>query len=189
LEIKKLTAEEISAVYGVYMREDFPANELKPLELFLSTVSAGIAGGYGYFDGGALRAYAFFAWAEDSRLALLDYLAVTRGERGRGVGGEFLTKLAGDIPFDGMLIEIEDPLRAENAAEREKREKRARFYMRNGAVRTGLRTRMLDVRYEVLRLGRGGEYGLAACESELRGIYRRMVAPELYSKYLSIPDE
>ena len=189
MEIKKLTAEDISAVYNVYMKKDFPPSELKPLAIFLETMKENIAGGVGYYDGDKLTAYAFFAWEEGGRFVLLDYLAVKREERGRGIGGDFLKKLAREMPFEGMLIEIEDPMLAKNAEQLKERARRADFYLACGAERTGLRTKLLDVNYEVLYLGmpRGDLRGI--CASELRKIYMRMVGPELYARYCTIPDE
>ena len=189
MEIKKLTAEDISAVYDVYMKKDFPPNELKPLSIFLETMEENIAGGFGYYDGDKLTAYAFFAWAEGGRFVLLDYLAVKREERGRGIGGDFLGRLAREMPFEGMLIEIEDPMFAKDAEQLKERRRRAEFYLACGAESTGLRTKLLDVNYEVLYLGmaRAGLRGV--CASELRKIYMRMVGPELYAKYCTIPDE
>ncbi|MEA4814163.1 MAG: hypothetical protein VB112_04595 [Oscillospiraceae bacterium] len=188
MEIKKLTAEDLSAVYNVYMKKDFPPSELKPLAIFLETMEQNIAGGFGYYDGDKLKAYAFFAWTEGGRLVLLDYLAVKREERGRGIGGDFLRRLAREMPFEGMLIEIEDPMLAKNADQLKERRRRADFYLACCAEHTGLRTKLLDVNYEVLYLGMERTDLREVCGSELRKIYMRMVGPELYAKYCTIPD-
>lgn len=189
MDIKKLTAEDISAVYDIYMKKDFPPGELKPLAIFLETMEENIAGGFGYYDGDELKAYAFFAWAEGGRFVLLDYLAVKREDRGRGIGGDFLRRLAREMSFEGMLIEIEDPMLAKNAEQLKERLRRTDFYLACGAERTGLRTKLLDVNYEVLYLGAARADLCRVCASELGKIYMRMVGPELYEKYCTIPDE
>ena len=153
MEIRKLTAEEFSAVYAIYMQKDFPRDELKPLPMFSRLMADGECEALGYFDGGAIAAYAVLIWTEDGRTALLDHFAVAGERRGGGVGSGFIRAIAADRRFGAILLEVEDPLCADSATEREARQRRVDFYLKNGAAETGIRTKVMGVGYELLALG------------------------------------
>jgi GNAT superfamily N-acetyltransferase len=104
---------------------------------------------------------------EGTSFVLLDYLAVRKDMRGRGLGTIFLKNALelNDTPEKHLLMEVEDPTVGDD---REQRKKRISFYRRSGA-----RT-MSGVRYLLPPLGSGPTkmVRLAIC-SIYKGLYGR----------------
>ena len=79
-----LTPGELTDVYLQEMRRDFPAGELKPLSMILTSEAEGLAHTWGVFDGETLAAYLLMVRPEGSAISQLDYFAVVPGlPRGR----------------------------------------------------------------------------------------------------------
>ena len=66
-----LTAEELTNVYLNEMRRDFPAGELKPLSMILTSEAEGTAHTWGVFDGDTLTAYLLMVRPEGCRVSQL----------------------------------------------------------------------------------------------------------------------
>ncbi|MFP7707190.1 GNAT family N-acetyltransferase [Trueperella sp. LYQ141] len=76
------------------------------------------------------------------------FLAMTPASRGQGYGTRALEMLAAEFPQRALLLEIEAVLsEARNADQRQRRE---RFYLRNGFSYTGLSTDEPDGRFDFL---------------------------------------
>ncbi len=71
-----LTGPELTEVYLNEMRRDFPAGELKPLSMILTSEAEGTAHTWGVFDGDTLAAYLLMVRPEGCRVSQLDYFAV-----------------------------------------------------------------------------------------------------------------
>lgn len=159
MELRELSAETLTEVYYQYMKTDFPADELKPLERILYTIETGICCAYGIYEQNVeqekLRGYAIFIVPGGCRYGLLDYLAVRREYRGTGVGHVFF-ELVGDVlaarypALEGFFIESENIEFAADEGERKTREKRISFYRQNGCVMTTLGSRLFGVEYSIL---------------------------------------
>lgn len=68
-------------------------------------------------------------------VALLDYLAVAEARRGQGIGSALLEALRARLDRPGavgIILEVEPPHTAQDAAERRRRERRIAFYQRHG---------------------------------------------------------
>ena len=66
-----LTGPELTAVYLNEMRRDFPAGELKPLSMILTSEADGTAHTWGVFDGDTLAAYLLMVRPEGCRVSQL----------------------------------------------------------------------------------------------------------------------
>ena len=71
-----LTPGELTDVYLQEMRRDFPAGELKPLSMILTSEAEGLAHTWGVFDGETLAAYLLMVRPDGSAISQLDYFAV-----------------------------------------------------------------------------------------------------------------
>ena len=154
---KALTPEEIMAVYDVWGPEHFPDSELKPLSSVKMLLERGQYSGYGLYDGsaaaeGGLLGYALLMHDKDREKMLLDYYAFMEEYRCRGLGSVFLHEIQKQKDFPGCFIECEAPETADCAEQRELRERRIRFYERNGAVLTQVRAQLFGVTYRMLVL-------------------------------------
>ena len=93
--LKELSREEMRRLYDERMQEDFPPAELKPWKRIEEMLSGGIYFAYGFCEEERITAYAFFVVQGAS--VLLDYYAVSREARGRGIGSRFLRLLKEEL--------------------------------------------------------------------------------------------
>lgn len=185
-EVRPLTRGEVRALYAERMVDDFPPDELKPLAMIERALDRGEYACYGALDGGGILAYAYFVML--GRHALFDYLAVRRDVRDRGVGGRFLKALEAG-PLRGMecvLLEVDDPDRADSDAARETCERRLRFYLRNGLRETGVTARVYGVDYRVLALPVGEMPPPDKARAVYAEIYRAVLPARIYEKMVRI---
>ncbi|WP_343210334.1 GNAT family N-acetyltransferase [Anaerolentibacter hominis] len=187
MDIKKLDRTFVSDIYHTHMQEAFPQAELKPLKTILMLMELNLYEGYGLFEEGRLLAYALLVRSRTSSCTLLDYYAVCREYRDRGLGSTFLQKLR-DAYQDtqGILIETEDIDRAENEEEKNIRTRRVQFYERNGAVRTGIKACVFTVDYRVFYLPVAGKPDDEMLFREFEDIYHTLVPEKYYESNVFI---
>ena len=205
IAIAKLTKEEIIAIYSTHSVRHFPADERKPVSSIERMASEGIYTGYGLYSskypdeagkqmasselGRNLLGYAFFTVLPEQQTCLLDYFAVMENYRSHGIGSLFLQHMkSSPAPYNGFLIESEDPDYAKGEAELSIRRKRLDFYEKNGALPTGIKATVFGVPYCLLFFPLQGA-NLPDKETlcqHFSNIYRRMVAPCHYETNVHI---
>ncbi len=156
------------------MPEDFPAAELKPLPLLRRLYGEGRNRSFVRLGpDGALTAYAVFELPARGAVWLLDYLAVRKTARGAGIGSRFLRELRPSLAgAEAVVLEIERVDRARDESERAVRERRKRFYLRNGLCETGVFTRADGgIEYELLSLPLTSAPRGAGAETAIRCLY------------------
>ncbi|WP_130838415.1 GNAT family N-acetyltransferase [Lachnoclostridium sp. Marseille-P6806] len=181
--------EEVREVYRRCMTADFPDNERKPLGRIETALREGRYLCYGCFWKDELCGYAFFAYlpGKQGREYLLDYLAVLKNKRGKGVGSNFLRALERSLPDAACVIgEVENPDYAGSKAERERRERRIRFYRRSGIEDTGVTVRLFGVEYRVLEQPVRARHEAAEIREIYDRLYRSILPAELYSSKVLI---
>ena len=193
--IRALSRTEAHRVYRAHLKDDFPDDERKPWFVIDQAWQAGKYLAYGLFrdrDGQEeLLAYAFFCMEPERQAALLDYYAVIPEERDHGYGGHFLRELRKALVperYALLLIEAENPAFAQDEADRTERERRVAFYLRSGAVDTGLRYWLYGVHYIIFALAEDGEASTlrARAEDESLWLYRHMLGEERFAKWFAI---
>lgn len=182
LSLRVMDEAQITALYEQQMRQDFPPSELKYLSSILSMVRLGVYDVLGaYDDQGGFAAYALVYRPREGRIALIDYLAVKRGMRGRGIGSALLSCLckyyAGAV--DALMIECERPKSAPDEAEARRR---IRFYTCSGAVLTSVRIWLFGVEYSILVLPCAQKIEERDWAQEMLSLYRQMLPSELYER-------
>ncbi len=203
--IKKLTWNEIMQIYHKNMQVDFPAEEIKPLELLTKLYNNGNCNAYGMYDydsctdnnindnfneenASRLVAYGIFEKPDCGDVWLLDYLAVDNSARGNGYGSRFLKEIAGVLENTGeissVVAEIERIDRAADDSELDIRTRRKRFYMRNGLSETGVYTKADGgIDYEIICLPvKHKVYGSEASLA-MKNIYETLFEPGMYEIY------
>lgn len=189
--VKELTDSEVTYIYNTYMKQDFPANELKPLSHILKSMEEGYGFSLGLYEEERLAGYAVFILCEETKCALLDYFAILSDRRGEGLGHRafllFDTYFRENLPLvEGLYIESERIAAAENERQRLTRERRIAFYQSCGCEMTDLRAVLFGVDYSVLykRLLSEGE----ASRKALDALYRRMFKPEHYERCVRLTE-
>lgn len=183
--IKKLENAKITSIYDTYMKLDFPAAELKPLNHILKGLEEGYGFSLGLYEDERLAGYAVFILCKETKCALLDYFAILSDRRGEGLGHRafllFNTYFKENLPLvEGLYIESERVAAAENEEQRLTRERRIAFYESCGCEMTDLRAVLFGVDYSVL-YKRMNPAGMAS-RASLDTLYRRMFKPEHYER-------
>ena len=186
LEIKELTIEQIREIYAERIPKDFAPDEIKPLSRIEDALSKGHYACYGAFDGNLITSYAFFVINGDD--ALLDYLAVREDLRGSGTGSEFLQGIRAGLlrRFERVLLESENPDYAETDDDRKTRERRLRFYRKNGLMETGVLSTVWNVPYRVLQFPDGKSLSADETREVYRGLYKVLLPEELCKKMVCV---
>lgn len=153
--LKELSVKEFTIIYETYMTDDFPSDELKPLERMVYTMETGLSSAFGLYENDKLRAYAVFIVPEGQPYGLLDYLAVVKQYRGTGIGHHFFALIEDSLKakypwLEGFFIESENIDFAVNDRESEIRRRRIAFYENNGCRITKLGSRLFGVTYSIL---------------------------------------
>ena len=132
-------------IFHLYRRV-FPRNERKPFSIILSMHRRGKTDVWYLRSGGRFAGFA--TTINDDDLILLDYLAVTKKMRGRGMGGFFLRQMQKYYAGKGIFVEIESEY--ESVPNRAERIRRKRFYTENGMRPSCVMARVFGVHMELL---------------------------------------
>ncbi len=174
-----LNQEEIINIYNKYMVDDFPPDELKPLNSILLMLKTGIYACYGFYEGETLLAYAYLTVLDD--LVLVDYLAVNKDFRESGIGTKFLLELKTILKDKTIIIECENPDFATDDKDKTTKLRRIEFYKRSGFALSGIASRLFDVEYVILSYPKCDN--AAFC---LEKLYTKMLGEKVCSKKLII---
>lgn len=199
MELIELDDMQISEIYNKHMKTDFPKSELKPLKLLLDCRKKGLYKCFGLFDAGELKAYAYLANYKEEDVILLDYLAVISDIRGKGYGSIMLTELKNyyknNTKVKAVIIEAESIRSAKDDEQIKLREKRIRFYKRNGLIEQKLLPVVFGTEFTILVLDiqdmvddmRKSENKYEKYITEgYKNIYRAILSEEKYEKNIII---
>lgn len=145
ITITRTKRREIPRMLLLY-RNAFPRSERKPFSRITSMAKAGRADLWTIRMDGRFAGLA--ATVNGPDIVLLDYFAVKRSLRGRGVGSAALLQLEQAYADRGFFVEIESTL--EEADNREQREKRKEFYVNCGLVPMNTEADVFGIRMELL---------------------------------------
>lgn len=179
-----LTPGELADVYLQEMRRDFPAGELKPLSMILTSEAEGLAHTWGVFDGETLAAYLLMVRPEGSAISQLDYFAVVPAYRAGGLGAKLLAALPEyEAGAQAIIIEAEMPEKAEDEA---MAVRRLGFYARCGARDTGYYEHLFDAWFRILVLPCPGAPELSDKDAldALVSCYKRTISESQWRKYV-----
>ena len=126
-------------------RAAFPRSERKPFGRILSLMKDGKSDVWCYELDGHFAGFATTINAED--LCLIDYLAVHKQQRGKGVGSAMLYLLKAH-DSQGLFVEIESMYEA--GEDQQERIRRKHFYTANGFVPMNVMADVFGVKMELL---------------------------------------
>lgn len=187
-EIKAASLEDAPMIYEQFIEPYFPEAEKKPLKAILRMMGTGLYSIIGAYQDDVPKAAAFVTTYPGGQVYLLDYLAVDKSCRSGGIGGLLLRECTNQLDGKPLLIETEALDYAKTAEEVEERTKRNRFYERNGASYTGVKSCVWSVTYDNWQIGAKKPLTEKQTIEELRNIYQFMFNdPVIYKEKIQIP--
>lgn len=184
IRVKKLTVKQVIGTYRLYLTKDFPREERRPLHIMLWGMVTGHYECLGAFYEGRMLGYAFLV--KHNSDYLLDYLAVNRKMRDKGIGTFFLKRIMEYYKdADSVICEVEDPDTAKDEAERVTRERRIDFYLRSGCIDTTVRTRTFGVDFIILRVA-GRQQDAKTVKELYKTHYGLYLSERMYRKNIHI---
>lgn len=136
---------EIPRIFALYQTA-FPPGERKPFGTILRMARQGRADLWTIREGGRFAGFA--ATVNGPELVLLDYFAVRKALRGRGIGSDALALIQGRYPDRGFFLEIEST--REDAQNLRQRQKRKEFYVNCGMLPMDTEADVFGIRMELL---------------------------------------
>ncbi len=185
MELRELDINEITDIYNNLLVNDFPKNEVKPLNRIISMNERKINTCYGLYENNEFVGYAFFVKINKSYL--LDYFAIAKEQRGKGIGTKALAliKESFEGKVDVILIESENPEYAKNMEEFKVQSNRINFYLKSGCNMTKIKANTFLSEYNILTICDKVEN-----EKELKeryyNIYWTMVDEDTLKKFVKI---
>ena len=186
MRLKKLSADELTALYQTELVSAFPPSELKPLKSMLNLMEGDRYEALGMYDETGMHGYAL-TWLEPGiPFALLDYFGTLEGQRGSGLGTKMLDLLAEHYRnYRGIFGEAEGVF-SPDPEEAKLQQRRLDFYYRNGFRYGGYDCALFGVHY--LTLIRGDEDVSA---EELLDAHQRIycsgIPAPAYERFIQIP--
>lgn len=132
-------------LYLLYL-EAFPPSERKPFGIIRRMYRQGRADVWCVMENG--RFLGFASTVNSGDLILLDYFAVRKSCRGRGIGSRAIARLLEIYHDRGFFVEIEST--KEDCPDKALREKRRQFYLSAGLNMLGVEALVFGVRMELL---------------------------------------
>ncbi len=186
--IRELNLTEIAAIFKEHMLKDFPADEIKPLDVIELAYREGKYSADGAFDeNGELMAYAF--WVRVGQKLLLDYYAVVSTMRSSGIGTAVLERLLPAADAEMLLIEIEDPDADVTDAEKQIRNRRRAFYERVGCINTNTKGQAFGVDFWLLEYTRKEAHSKQEIIDGYKELYKAILPPTVFENEIFAWDD
>lgn len=151
LELRDMSPDEMRAAYLGHMVNVFPPCELKPCDSIYSEMLDNRFLACGLYAGEELIAYVFTSCMPGRAQLFGQYVVVKEPYRCMGVGAELMSRvMARYSGYRCFMADVEDPDFATDETDLGQRERRMRFYIRNGFRRTRVKAHVYGVDYEVI---------------------------------------
>ncbi len=180
LEIRFFSPEELVQIYHERMVEDFPADEIKKLDMMQDLIRKRLYEPYGVYEKGELVAYALFSKDGFGReIYLLDFFSVKKELRGKGYGSKLITYFLDHYKeANALLVEVENPFLESSSSEQKIKLDRMNFYLHRGWIDTKQDVRNFDVDYRILRAPIGKRSGPEEVREDYASIYKSFISKE-----------
>jgi len=188
--IRPLAIPEVRQVYNEYLTADFSADERRPLVMIERAMDKKLYTCWAAFEEDRIQAYAFLevlpAKEGGGPRYLFDYFAVVKEFRGSGVGSRFMRRLLRESLKDAScaLVEIDNPAYALDEAEREIRERRRSFYIKNGLIDTGVDVCTFGVEFRLMEAVGEAVDREQVCRN-YSDLYRVFLPPRVFDRVIA----
>ena len=184
LNWRELGADERADWFETRLCRDFPADEVKPLDLLEKLCEQGRYHCYLFYEQPEVPVgYAYLMTID--RFTLLDYLAVEPSMRGGGYGSQILPILEEMLPEGNtLLIEAENPACAVSLEDRSVRLARVRFYKKAGMRLTEVLEKAFGVDFRILT--GGAQVSDREIADGLSAVYAAMLPETVFRQQFSV---
>lgn len=134
MELRQIEFGVVKKIYQQHLCNDFVPAEQKPLIVIQILMKMGLYRCFGLYEQEELKGYAFFceSGGKEYKTALMDYLVIIDGKRGKGYGSEFLRLIQEEYKnYDCLIAEVERVEAGNTEQEYKIRDQRKRFYQKN----------------------------------------------------------
>ncbi len=148
--LKEFNYMEIEYIYNKYMIIDFPKSELKSLKKIIRLTKLNRYFSYGLYENDELVGYALFVTYKN--MILLDYFAILSEKRNSNFGSCGINLISDYFKgkYDIFILECENPKFAESEEDKNIRNKRKRFYEKNGFEVINIEVKVYEVEFILL---------------------------------------
>lgn len=151
LTLRDMSPDEMRAAYLGHMIHVFPENEMKPCDSIYREMLEDKYLACGLFAGEELVGYVFTACVPGRPQLFGQYIVVKEEYRSQGVGAYMMERVMEHYSgYCCFMADVEDPDFPLDDEDRIARERRMRFYTRNGFRRTRVKAHVYGVDYEVI---------------------------------------
>ena len=187
LKLRDLSPDEMREVYNSHMINVFPANELKPCESIYQEMLEDKFLACGLFAGEELVAYMFTACMPGRPQLFGQYVVVKEEYRSMGVGGVLMDEVCRHYAgYRCVMADVEDPDFAGDDEDSALRERRIRFYTRNGFRRTKVKAHVYGVDYEIIVRAIDADVDDAEVFEATNAIYESMAYPGTFPEMFQV---
>lgn len=178
LVLRDMSPDEMRAAYLGHMVNVFPENELKPCDSIYSDMLVGKFLACGLYFGNELIGYVFSACMPERHQLFGQYIVVKEEYRSMGIGAVMLDKVMERYGnYRCFMADVEDPDYPLDTNDLKQRERRMRFYLRNGFRRTKVKGHVYGVDYEVIVRNIGAVVDDNEVFESANAIYESMAYP------------
>lgn len=151
LVLRDMSPDEMRAAYLSHMINVFPENELKPCDSIYAEMLEDKYHACGLYYEKELMGYVFTACIPGRQQLFGQYIVVKEEYRSMGIGAVMMDKVMEHYgSYRCFMADVEDPDYPVDAEDYIQRERRMRFYIRNGFRRTRVKAHVYGVDYEVI---------------------------------------
>lgn len=151
LVLRDMSPDEMRAAYLGHMINVFPENELKPCDSIYAEMLEDKYLACGLYYEKELMGYVFTACIPGRQQLFGQYVVVKEEYRSMGIGAVMMDKVMEHYgSYRCFMADVEDPDYPVDAEDYIQRERRMRFYTRNGFRRTRVKAHVYGVDYEVI---------------------------------------
>ena len=191
LSLKELDNAELGYIYREYMARAFPRAEIKKWPMILNLKKKGVYLTFGILDQEQFIGYVFLS-QDSGGLGLLlgDYYSILPQYRGQGYTvrvHRFFTEYFSDKT--AMFVEIEDPFRQEDPAERARMLGRMELFEKTGMRDGKVSVHMFGVDYRLMLFPIGGEIAPEKLREYYHRIYQDVVEESELQQNMHFYDE
>jgi GNAT superfamily N-acetyltransferase len=180
--MQKLGFFDVIKIYRKRVPKDFSRDEIRPFWISFALMLRNRYAGYGLFDEGHMVAYALVVVPKGGGSILIDFFAVTSNERGMGYGSWLLRDLCKLFRARGLIIEVADPEKMQDAQRSAQAQRNIEFYVNRKFELTDVKAQLFGLDHRVMIYWWENTEPSAQAARELAGLYALIYPAKMHGR-------